>query len=115
MPYFMSKSERCVLIHRLTIYYTISVIFFPPHPISRKLDSVRNPANHNYWFCEDDFRISEPENLLASFARMAPTFNVTPRPRSQGPALVPGTHGHLLLLLLGSGDSGEFAKGMCPP
>lgn len=101
MPYFMSKSKRCVLVHRLTVSYTISVIFFP------------------FILSRGSWAVSEIlQTTITGFVKMTSGFlnlktywfllpiwlqvSVLPLdPSSQAPALVPSTYGHLLVALTG--------------
>lgn len=115
MPYFMSKSKRCVLVDRLTVSYTISVIFSP------------------FILSGGSWAVSEIlQTTITGFVKMTSGFlnlktywfllpvwlqdSVLPLdPSSQGPALVPSTYGHLLVALTGDRRQWRDVQGMCPP
>lgn len=101
MPYFMSKSKRCVLIHRLAVSYTISVIPTPSHPSvgSWAVSEILQTTMTGFVKMTSGFLklkvywLLLPKWLQVSMSPLDPS--------SQGPALVPGTHGHLLVSLTG--------------
>lgn len=100
MLYSMSMSKKIVLVYRVTVSYRISTKFFS-HYMSRKLGRVRNPG-HNYWFCEDDFKISEPVTfpLVFNCPYVYKHYCHLLDSSSHSP-----THGHLLVFFLGIGNN----------
>lgn len=97
----MSKSKGYLLVHRLLTSCILSMVF-SSHCISRKLGRVRNPAAVRPGFVKMTLSsgpVKRPTGFLVS---MAPSFNVTLRPKQLVSCLGPTqAHDHLLAALPG--------------
>ena len=96
MPYSMSKSKGYLLVHRLLTSCILSMVF-SSYCISRKRGRVRNPAAVRPGFVKMTSS-SGPVKLPTGFLMsMAPSFNVTLRPKQLVSCLGPTqAHDHLL-------------------
>lgn len=99
MPYSMSESQRYLLLHRLTVPYTTSMMAcFSLHQL--KAGQSQKSCSHNYWICEADIRIYESVKFPTGFlVPRATSHSVALDPNSEGQLWPHTAHGHFPVAL----------------